>query len=266
MTGAGLSIRAGCKIRRVASRCKKFFADGEKKFSALLELAPQTSDDRSNRERQRGHGKMRVLSRVGLGIIVANCLGINGWSTPESTNETELAVAAASLGSSRFLRATDATRTLFAAGLRAIPHLVAQFGDQKEFQGLCGRAILSSEGSPVETDEAGNVMAGLPPRITRISVREVSLYLVLAILRDNLYFAEVCKPVVGPSPGIKANPLGEVLDDIRSMHETSMADGTALNRESIERIVKAHAVTFPCMPGRHGVECMTPSRSVCLRR
>lgn len=209
---------------------------------------------------------MRALSRVGVGVIVANCLGIYGWSTPERANEPELAAAAERLGSSDERRATEATRTLFAAGLRAIPHLVAQFGDQAEFQGICGMAILSSQGSPVEPYEAGNVMAGLPPRITRISVREVSLYLVLAILRDNLYFAEVCKPVVGPSPRIKADPLGEVLDNIRSTCEKAAADGTALNRERIERIATAHAVTFPCSPGRHGVECMTPSGSVSLRR
>jgi len=208
---------------------------------------------------------MRVLSRVGVGVIVANCLGIYGWSTPVSANEPELAAAAERLGSSDY-QATEATRVLFSAGLRAIPHLVARFGDQAEFQGLCGMAILSSDSYPVEPYEAGNVMAGLPPRITRISVREVSLYLVLAILRDNLYFAEVCKPVVGPSPGIKADPLGEVLEDIRSTYEKSVADGTALNRESIERIATAHAVTFPCRPDRHGVECMTPSRSVSLRR
>ena len=185
---------------------------------------------------------MKLISRVSVGMLVANCLGVYGWSIPGPVTEQELAVAAENLGSSRDLRVED-IRVLFDAGLRAIPHLVAKFGDQTEFHGLCGRAILSSEASDYSLDDPYNlsrVLYGAPT----ISVREVSLYLVVAIMREDLYFAEVCKPVVGPSPRIKADPLGDALDNIRSTYEKSVADRTALNRESIESVLKLHAVTF----------------------
>ena len=86
-------------------------------WNSTLKRAMIVRTERDNEDMK----KMRALSRVGMGVIVANCLGIYGWSTPERANEPELAAAAESLGSSDY-PATEATRVLFAAGLRAIVH------------------------------------------------------------------------------------------------------------------------------------------------
>lgn len=135
--------------------------------------------------------------------LVAAWSILPGTGFSVETNEEALAVAAASLGSPDFLLTTEGTRTLFSARMAAIPHLLARFEDQAEFQGLCGRRILASNSYIVGPAEMGRWLTTLVPRI---SVREVALYLVVAILRGDLYFADVCKPVIAPGPVINPDP------------------------------------------------------------
>jgi hypothetical protein len=96
------------------------------------------------------------------------------------------------LASSEFLVASDALEALFDAGPAAIPGLLSALSDHRRFYGMCGRRRLRSEAFPVDQSEK-------PQWLTeRIEVREVALYLLLAIAERRIYFADSCKLVGDP--------------------------------------------------------------------
>ncbi len=93
-----------------------------------------------------------------------------------------------SLKSTNYADGTISVKNLFKAGDQAIPFLIENLDDTTPFTGLCGAKILDSQYTTGEKKYSAGQLK-VP------TIRDVSLYLIIAILKNDLYFASSCCPV-----------------------------------------------------------------------
>lgn len=184
------------------------------------------------------------MSRRGV-ILLATFLSAHGTVAPaaEPPLPELLERAALDLGSAGITRSTEVTRQLFDAGHASIPFLVSRFDDERSFSGLCGRAILGSRAVPYDPDAE-------TPHVRAPEAREVSLYLVLAILHSDLYFAERCA-----LQGVDGEPTSEGLADALHQVERRIAErGSLVTAEEIDSTLRESGLSFPPQDWSGGVD------------
>jgi len=163
---------------------------------------------------------------------VAACMLVTGSAVCMShkPDSSELRNAATNLGSSDFLAATDATRTLFAVRRGALPLLIGQFKNRARFRGLCGSAILEST-AVTKTPNDDSPPAEQP---RDIAVREAALYLVVAVLHNELYHGKSCELQTSNQSGIEG-PLTAALEEIAALYAVQSSDLKAADVDAILR-------------------------------
>lgn len=165
-------------------------------------------------------------------VLAVPCQGMASAGTP-------LCSAVEDLSSVDFLQATQAMRMLYEAGDEAIPYLIAAFSEKAEFDGICGSLSIESQVSEVLPLEGiGKPIADLPPPVT---VREAALYLVIAIKRQNFYFAPSCR-VHGLET--RDRDLDLALGEIAILYARESCGLGTLSASEIDRILAKHHLTF----------------------
>jgi len=179
-------------------------------------------------------GMNRPVTRP-AGVLVVFVLVLGCMGAYEANGQQDLAASMKDFSSSDFLKATAGMKALFSAGTRSIPFLAQGFGNLGEFTGLCGSHILESSCEPYYPGITSD-------KSEKISVREASLYLVVAISKGKLYFAQRCKPVNTSGTG---EP--DVTATLKEVYE-ALADAekqqTPLSAEKIGEILRSHHVGF----------------------
>jgi hypothetical protein len=160
--------------------------------------------------------------------------------TPSATTgqDADLIQAVDSLRSSDFLEATEATRVLFASGREAIPYLVSGFSDTSKFIGLCGNKIRTSEVNFEPVTMGGTALD------REAHVQEVSLYLLLAVLRDDLYFAEDCTVGAVAEGADRHQKISAAAGEIAVLFVSSEIGRASFSLDAVESILHQHGVTI----------------------
>jgi len=179
--------------------------------------------------------------RIFVSFFIALLFFIGGCAIMNNApmHNSNLDVAIKSLSSSDMTLATESTEKLFQAGEHAIPYLISQFSNSSKFYGLCGQKIRISQ---LEYEPMENWKPDPSVEDQRNSVREVSLYLILAILNKSLYFAEDCKPLV--KDGDQKRSLSLALEEVSTLYESSTINGKPLLLSDVEEILNKNNISF----------------------
>jgi len=166
-------------------------------------------------------------------------------ATPPATNasDADLRQAVVSLGSSDYLEATEATRVLFAGGRDAIPFLVSGFSDNSKFVGLCGGKIRTSEVNLAPSEPVSGT-SPIGEEQSWPSVQEVCLYLLISVLREDLYFAWDCA-VATVNDGVdRHREISSATGEIAILFVGSEVGQTSISLNAVEEILHEHGVLF----------------------
>lgn len=159
----------------------------------------------------------------------------------EMTSKEELQLNVEKLGSSNFLESTNAANYIYEVGPEAIPALIGAFSSDERYLGLCGRGILESQSEGfVDLDDYDPTKEQVEEEV--ITVREVALYLVVAILKGDQYFADTCKPNVSSAGDEDA--VMAVLQAIEKCYQSCIQEGVVFEYATIEPILEKYGVSF----------------------
>ena len=124
-------------------------------------------------------------------LVIAAVLFFSQWNVADCPNPEKIRETNVKFKSENFLVSTKGWEVMYAYGSHAIPFLLANLDDDSRYYGLCGAGILKSQAIDSRKVKDKN---NYPDDYYEITVRDASLYLILAILRGDLYFAGNCEP------------------------------------------------------------------------
>ena len=134
----------------------------------------------------------------------------------------------------------DAVNTLFAAGREAIPALVEALESEADSSCHCGSLSRYSETITVDFDFDDNWEGH------GRTVAEVALYLIEAILRSDIYFAQTCSLETDgavASDSLEVNKrIGQVASSLRGL---SASELERISVQDFERIMSRNGLGFP---------------------
>ena len=146
------------------------------------------------------------------------------------------------LASGEFSEATKALTELYELGEASIPHVISGFNDTRRFHGVCGYYQFHPtwEFYPAENYKT----PGPTEReICEVQIRDVCLYLLLAIQKKDLYHAEVCR-LTSEEPD-KEKAILQALEEISVKYQDSLTDTTTqFDLLSVEKILITHKIKF----------------------
>lgn len=148
------------------------------------------------------------------------------------------------LASPDLVYATKAFEALFDAGETSVPFLLDRLFETSPFAGLCGSAILESSSRALADDQQVESLAsGAGSRERCPTVGEVALYLLVAIQRDDRYFARRCsvEPVDPRAPYSISMALGAIAE----AYTRREGERGVLSVSEIERILYDSNLHFP---------------------
>lgn len=140
--------------------------------------------------------------KVCVGLLLFSC-GVplmTGDTRGVSEPPKQIRKSVEELGSEDYRVSNRAFQALFSAGKNAIPFLIEAFSDERSYNGFCGlSSYRSSDESTISLDELMQptedrslaLQTGRRPNGLR-EVRSTALYLLVAILTGERYFAESC--------------------------------------------------------------------------
>ena len=138
----------------------------------------------------------------------------------------------------------ELVKEIYDYGQCSIPALSDGLEDTRQFLGSCGRNVL--EGSGIYYFTPLGVEEDLPQEgtVRVIRAQEVSLYLILALLEEDLYFADHCYTECDcPDPeGYLNSALNEVRSRLRMCGDEG--DCTTLLGD-IRKILQSYGIRFP---------------------
>ena len=178
-------------------------------------------------------------------IFVVLFLCISVVCSTMSAEDSVLDTSVLFLESGDYLEVTEASRALFDAGEKSIPFLISTFLDESAFLGLCGNRIRHSEVDFSSMVPVNAVSTTLPDgdKPARPSVREASLYLLLAILKGNLYFAEDCTATVTGEED-RDRALSQAAGELAILYIRSKTLGSSFSLETVEKTLRKFSISF----------------------
>jgi hypothetical protein len=127
-------------------------------------------------------------------------------------------------------------QAIFDKGRLALPILSKELTNMNDYRGACGQSARESSYLLEERDP-------IPEARPRPAIREISLYLIIAILEEDLYFADTCRIATGQSD---VQNLTIALNAIQSLviEESGTPTGDSL-LILIRREMEQYGLRFP---------------------
>ena len=147
------------------------------------------------------------------------------------------------LASDDYLVATKAFEILFNSGQDAMPYILSGFLDIREYKGLCGQLIRTSEFSFETIDSEEDRTNTYSENHSPIKVREICLYLMLAIYKNNMYFSDSC--ILTVAEGDREENITKALSETIYEYTFSLKKGNSeFNLSKMESILAKWRISF----------------------
>lgn len=172
----------------------------------------------------------RVMGRISSVLVFVLAICVIAVRAEDIPDEAVLRNAVESIADRNFMSKTDSTFELIVSGgERAFPYLLAHFVDTRDYCSWCGYSA-NSNGPYVYNKK----------KIRRgVQVRDVCLYLVLAVYKKDIWHEETCG-VEYPSEVSYQNALA----NISMEYMLSLKKGQCITLERILQIMHEWGVSF----------------------